>query len=86
MFEEFHAQSDRSLPVFVSRTVANTPAERERFGELKKFIEAGGTAVYLQGRRAERSVGQSRERIAPAAGQGALIKEPWATGCAYLDS
>ena len=48
-FVEFDAKTDRSLPVFVSRTVANTPAQKELFGELAEFIKAGGTAVYLQG-------------------------------------
>ena len=48
-FVEFDAGTDRSLPVFVSRTEANTPVQKELFGELKDFIKAGGTAVYLQG-------------------------------------
>ncbi|KPL05636.1 hypothetical protein AMJ85_11520 [candidate division BRC1 bacterium SM23_51] len=48
-FVEFDARTDRSLPVFVSRTVANTLAHRKRFGELAEFIKAGGKAVYLQG-------------------------------------
>jgi len=48
-FVEFDARTDRSLPVFVSRTEANTPAQKKLFGELKEFIRAGGTAVYLQG-------------------------------------
>jgi len=46
---EFDARTDESLPVFVSRTEARTPAQRHRFDTLKRFIEAGGTAVYLQG-------------------------------------
>jgi hypothetical protein len=48
-FVEFEAKTDRSLPVFVSRTVASTPVQRNRFGELAEFIKAGGIAVYLQG-------------------------------------
>jgi len=48
-FVEFDSGTDRSLPVFVSRTIANTPAQRTRFGELAEFIKAGGKAVYLQG-------------------------------------
>jgi hypothetical protein len=48
-FVEFDARMGRSLPVFVSRTVANTPAQNRLFGELAEFIKAGGTAVYLQG-------------------------------------
>ncbi len=48
-FVEFDAKTDRSLPVFVSRTVANTSAQRELFAQLAGFIQAGGTAVYLQG-------------------------------------
>ena len=48
-FVEFDARTDRSLPVFVSRTEASTPAQRKLFGDLAEFIKAGGTAVYLQG-------------------------------------
>jgi hypothetical protein len=48
-FVEFDAGTDRSLPVFVSRTEAKTPAQKKSFGDLTEFIEAGGTAVYLQG-------------------------------------
>ena len=48
-FVEFDATTDRSLPVFVSRTEAHTPAQRKRFGQLSEFIKSGGTAVYLQG-------------------------------------
>jgi len=48
-FVEFDARTDPSLPVFVSRTEAHTPAQRELFAQLKEFIKAGGTAVYLQG-------------------------------------
>jgi len=48
-YVEFSATTDRSLPVFVSRTEAKTPAQRKLFDELKKFIKAGGTAVYVQG-------------------------------------
>jgi beta-galactosidase len=48
-FVEFDAAAGRSLPVFVSRTEAKTPEQRSRFAELAKFVQAGGTAVYLQG-------------------------------------
>ena len=48
-FVEFDARTDHSLPVFVSRTEANTPAQKDLFGTLTEFIKAGGTAVYLQG-------------------------------------
>ncbi len=48
-FVEFDATTDRSLPVFVSRTEAKTPEQRKLFAELATFIQAGGTAVYLQG-------------------------------------
>jgi beta-galactosidase len=47
-FEEFNAATDRSLPVFVSRTHAKTKEEGMLFGELRKFIKSGGTAVYFQ--------------------------------------
>ena len=58
-FLEFDAKTDRSLPVFVSRTEANTPAERKLFGQLAAFIKAGGTAVYLQGGGAKVRWGQA---------------------------
>jgi len=48
-FAEFGAQTDRALPVLVSRTQASTPAQRKLFGELAQFIRSGGTGVYLQG-------------------------------------
>ncbi|MHB8899981.1 MAG: glycoside hydrolase family 2 protein [Thermoguttaceae bacterium] len=46
---DFGPEIDQALPVFVSRTEAKTPEQRNRFGELATFIKAGGTAVYLQG-------------------------------------
>ncbi|MHC4351404.1 MAG: glycoside hydrolase family 2 protein [Planctomycetota bacterium] len=48
-FEQFDTGTDRSLPVFVSRTEAYTPVQRDLFGKLEGFIKAGGTAVYFQG-------------------------------------
>ena len=35
--------------MFISRTEASTPAQKDLFSKLKEFIRAGGTAVYLQG-------------------------------------
>jgi len=48
-FVEFDAKTDRSLPVFVSCTEAKTKEQKELFDELKEFVKAGGTAIYLQG-------------------------------------
>ena len=48
-FVDFDAKTDRSLPVFVSRTEAKTLAQRKLFEGLAEFVKAGGTAVYLQG-------------------------------------
>jgi beta-galactosidase len=48
-YEEFETNTDRSLPVFASRTEANTAAEKKLYSELAEFVQAGGTAVYLQG-------------------------------------
>jgi hypothetical protein len=48
-FEQFDTGTDRSLPVFVSRTEAKTREQKDLFGKLTGFINAGGTAVYLQG-------------------------------------
>jgi hypothetical protein len=47
-FEEFAPATDRSLPVFVSRTHAVSKGQEVRFGRLREFIESGGTAVYFQ--------------------------------------
>ena len=47
-FEEFGPATDRSLPVFVSRTHAKSKAEGMLFGELREFIASGGSAVYFQ--------------------------------------
>ena len=47
-FEEFGAATDRLLPVFVSRTHAKTKDQGTLFGELRKFVKSGGTAVYFQ--------------------------------------
>jgi hypothetical protein len=48
-FEEFTNATDRSLPVFVSRTEARTRDDRARFAELTTFAAGGGTVVYLGG-------------------------------------
>jgi beta-galactosidase len=47
-FVDFDADTDPSLPVFVSRTEASTARQKKLFVELAEFIRAGGTAVYLQ--------------------------------------
>ncbi|MHC4400922.1 MAG: glycoside hydrolase family 2 protein [Planctomycetota bacterium] len=47
-FEEFHAKTAPAVPVFVSRPVANNPKAKARFAALVEFVEAGGTAVYLE--------------------------------------
>jgi hypothetical protein len=65
-FVEFGAKTDPCLPVFVSRTEAHTPAQKDLFGQLKGFIKAGGTAVYLQG-------GGSRAPWAKAGEASALL-------------
>lgn len=46
---DFTASTPQSIPVFVTRVTARTQAEQQRFAELMHFIEAGGTAVYIQG-------------------------------------
>ncbi len=48
-FVEFGPQTERSLLVLVSRTVAHTAEQRNLFAELAEFLKAGGTAVYFQG-------------------------------------
>ncbi|KPK37487.1 MAG: hypothetical protein AMJ65_14445 [Phycisphaerae bacterium SG8_4] len=48
-FVEFDAETDRSLPVFVSRSEAYTAAQRDLYDKLKRFVRTGGTAIYLEG-------------------------------------
>ena len=48
-FEIFDAETDTKLPVFVSRTKANTKKEQELFSDLAAFAKDGGTVVYLGG-------------------------------------
>ena len=47
--DEFNAETPRSLPVFIPRTAAPNPKEKQRFADLIAFIKDGGTAVYLEG-------------------------------------
>lgn len=47
-YVEFGAETPKSLPVFVSKAFANRPQPRARFAELQKFVQQGGTAVYLE--------------------------------------
>lgn len=46
---DFKAGADLSLPVFVSHTEARTGEQKALFKELGKFVNDGGTVVYLQG-------------------------------------
>jgi hypothetical protein len=62
---EFDASTHRSTPVFVTRATAKSVAEQQRFDELMRFIETGGTAVYIQG------VGRNRQRTDPG-----LVQSP----------
>jgi len=48
-FVDFDAGTNRSLPVFVSRTAAWNPKDKQRFAELVEFVRRGGTAVCLEG-------------------------------------
>lgn len=47
-FVDYDAEAERSVPVFVAPTQANTPAQRKLLQQLAKSINAGETAVYLQ--------------------------------------
>jgi hypothetical protein len=64
---EFNPNTDPALPVFVSRTQSNAPAKAKRFEELKRFIQSGGTAVYLGGGgpRATWGVGNPASKLLP---------------------
>jgi hypothetical protein len=48
-FVEFDANTDKALPVFVSRTDAKKPDDRRQFQDLKAFMNNGGTVIYLDG-------------------------------------
>lgn len=48
-FVDFADGIDRSLPVFISRTMAQSPEQRKAFKTIAAFIQDGGTGVYLQG-------------------------------------
>ena len=48
-FMNFKPGIERTLPVFVSRTMTRSKKQKELFNKLKSHIKAGGTAVYLQG-------------------------------------
>ncbi len=74
VLEDFHAQSDRSLPVFVSRTVANTPAERKRFARTQEVHRNGRNRSLPASGRAERSLGQSRATHRPCCRSRRAIK------------
>jgi len=56
---KFDASTHPSIPVFVTRATANSATEQQRFDELMRFIEVGGTAVYIQG------VGQNKQPDEP---------------------
>ncbi len=46
-FAEFGADTPRSLPVFVAKAKITGPESREQFRALHRFVQGGGTAVYL---------------------------------------
>ncbi len=48
-FSDFDPGANPLVPVFVSATTARTPEQKQRFAELVRFVERGGTAVCLQG-------------------------------------
>jgi len=84
-FVEFDAKTDRSLPVFVSRTEAKTPEQRKLFTELAAFIKAGGTAVYLQGGgpKAKWGVGEKASPLLPVSALSKQAIGTW-TGIPHL--
>ncbi|MEM9227167.1 MAG: glycoside hydrolase family 2 TIM barrel-domain containing protein, partial [Verrucomicrobiota bacterium] len=47
-FDEFGPGTPISMPVFVSKSYANTDDMKARFAALEKFVGSGGTAVYLE--------------------------------------
>ncbi|HJN07737.1 MAG: glycoside hydrolase family 2 TIM barrel-domain containing protein [Pirellulaceae bacterium] len=47
-FVEFDADTPKSLPVFVPKALARNPNAVGRFAKLEKFVQRGGTAVYLE--------------------------------------
>ena len=71
-FVEFDATTDRSLPVFVSRTEAKTPEQRKLFAELDSVYQGRRNRRLSARRRPERQVGRGRKSIAFAARQRPL--------------
>jgi hypothetical protein len=47
-YEEFGPGTPKTLPVFVSKPLAENPQAKARFQSLHDFVQAGGTAVYLE--------------------------------------
>jgi beta-galactosidase len=79
-FEKFSADTDSSLPVFVSRTAAKTNEEKARFTELADFAKAGGTVVYLGGGGEHYGWGKPVDvpKILPIEGGLKLARGTWA--------
>jgi len=48
-FSQFDRSTPRSTPVFVTSTQAKSQADQRRFSLLLKFVEKGGSVVYLEG-------------------------------------
>ena len=47
-FVEFDERTPQSIPVFVSKAFAGNPKMKSRFADLERFVDMGGTAVYLE--------------------------------------
>lgn len=45
---DFNANTSQLLPVFVPKAFAGNPNATDRFAKLEKFVQQGGTAVYLE--------------------------------------
>lgn len=47
-FTEFGVNTPKTIPVFVSKPMAGNPQAQTRFANLERFVQQGGTAVYLE--------------------------------------
>lgn len=61
----FDANTDPSVPVFVSNLDAKPPMLKKRSPELEAFMRAGGTAIYLQAGGTQVPWGPAKKAAAP---------------------
>jgi hypothetical protein len=65
-YGEFDASTPRSTPVFITGAKPDGEVDEGRFIDLLKFVEGGGTAVYIEGSGADFQRGGSNRVESPA--------------------